>query len=232
MKPTKSNHTVLMLALLALLSTLNLQLSTVFAQGTAFSYQGRLNNNGSPATGIYDLRFTIYDAVTNGNVVSGVLTNTATPVTNGLFAVTLDFGNGVFTGPARWLELDVRTNGSGAFTTLLPRQQILPTPYAIMANTASNLLGTLPVAQLGAGTANINISGNASTATSATSATTAGSAATATTANNFSGPLLGDVTGTQSATVVSTVGGVTAANVAGGANAANAATSLNTAIRL
>jgi hypothetical protein len=174
----------------------------------------------------------VYNAGVSGNPVGGPLTNAATAVTNGLFTVTLDFGPGVFTGPPRWLELDVRTNGSGAFTTLLPRQQILPTPYAIMANTASNLLGTLPVAQLGAGTANINISGNASTATSATSATTAGSAATATTANNFSGPLLGDVTGTQSATVVSTVGGVTAANVAGGANAANAATSLNTAIRL
>jgi hypothetical protein len=148
MKPTKSNHIVLTFALLTCLSAFNSQLSTAFAQGTAFSYQGRLNNNGSPATGIYDLRFTIYDAVTNGNVVSGVLTNAATSVTNGLFAVTLDFGNGVFTGPARWLELDVRTNGSGAFTTLLPLQPLLPMPYAVMANSASNLLGTLPAAQL------------------------------------------------------------------------------------
>jgi len=47
-------------------------------------------------------------------------------------------------------------------------------------------------------------------------------------ANNFSGPLAGDVTGTQSATVVSSVGGQSAANVASGTNAANAATSLNT----
>ena len=120
----------------------------LFRSGTAFTYQGQLNANGSVANGIYDLRFTIYDAVTSGNVVSGVLTNAATPVANGLFTVTLDFGAGVFTGPARWLVLDVRTNGSGAFTTLLPRQPLLPMPYAIMANTASNLLGTLPAAQL------------------------------------------------------------------------------------
>ena len=56
----------------------------------------------------------------------------------------------------------------------------------------------------------------------ATSATTAGSA------TDFTGALAGDVTGTQGATVVSAVGGVSAANVANGANLANAATSANT----
>ena len=136
------------LALLAL-STLNAQLSTVFAQGTAFSYQGRLNDGANPANGIYDLRFTVYDSTNSpGNLIAGPLTNSATGVTNGLFTVTLDFGPGVFTGPERWLELDVRTNGNGAFTTLLPFQPILPMPYSIMANTASNLLGPLPAAQL------------------------------------------------------------------------------------
>ena len=120
----------------------------VTAQDTAFTYQGQLQNNGSPANGLYDLRFMVWDALTNGNMVAGPLTNSATGVTNGLFTVTLDFGPGVFTGPARWLELDVRTNGSGAFTTLLPLQQFLPMPYSIMANTASNLLGTLPAAQV------------------------------------------------------------------------------------
>ena len=57
---------------------------------------------------------------------------------------------------------------------------------------------------------------NADTATSATSAT------------NFNGSLVGDVTGTQSATVISSVGGLTASNVASGATLANNATSLNT----
>jgi hypothetical protein len=66
----------------------------------------------------------------------------------------------------------------------------------------------------------------AQTALTATSAT---SATTATTAGNFSGSLSGDVTGTQNATVVSTVSGVSATNVASGANAANAATSANSA---
>ena len=56
-----------------------------------------------------------------------------------------------------------------------------------------------------------------------------GNATTATTATNFSGALIGDVTGTQGATVVSLVGGQTAANVAAATVLANAATSANTA---
>ena len=135
------------LALLAFASISFLGAPT-FAQGTAFSYQGHLNDNGSPANGIYDLRFTVCDALTNGDILAGPVTNSATGVSNGLFTVTLDFGGGVFTGPARWLQLDVQTNGNGTFTTLLPRQPILPTPYAIMAGTASNLSGTLPASQL------------------------------------------------------------------------------------
>ena len=100
---------------LALLATLDSQFSTAFGQGTAFSYQGRLNDGGSPATGIYDLRFTVCDALASGNVVAGPLTNSATGVTNGLFMVMLDFG-GVFNGSNYWLEIAARTNGGGAFT--------------------------------------------------------------------------------------------------------------------
>ena len=130
------------------LSALTSQLPTAHAQSTAFSYQGRLNDGGNAANGLYDLRFAVWDAVTNGNAVSGLLTNPYTPIANGLFSVTLDFGADVFSGPGRWLEIGVRTNGTGAFTELSPRQPLLPAPYAIMANSASNLLGTLPAAQL------------------------------------------------------------------------------------
>jgi hypothetical protein len=114
--------------------TLLLGLSQALAQGTAFTYQGRLSDAGSPATGLYDFRFSIYDALTNGNAVAGPNTNAATGVTNGLFIVALDFGAGVFTGPGRWLDIGVRTNGSsGSFTGLAPRQAITAAPYAIAA---------------------------------------------------------------------------------------------------
>jgi hypothetical protein len=117
------------------------------AQGTAFSYQGKLNDGGSPATGSYDLRFAVFSAVTNGIQNSAYLTNTATGVSNGLFSVTLDFGAGIFTGSNYWLDVSVRTNGGAGFTALVPRQPILPVPYAIFANSASNLLGVLTAAQ-------------------------------------------------------------------------------------
>ena len=76
----KTNPLIILIILT--LSTLNAQLC---AQGTAFTYQGRLNNGASLASGIYDLPFTIYDSNAGGNVVAGPLTNSPTYVSNGLF---------------------------------------------------------------------------------------------------------------------------------------------------
>ena len=120
----------------------------VSAQGTAFNYQGRLNDAGSPANASYDFRFIVYNAVTNGSQVSVPLTNFAVAVSSGLFSVTLDFGAGVFAGTNEWLDIAVRAVGVTNFTTLFPRQPVLPVPYAIFATGASNLLGTLPATQI------------------------------------------------------------------------------------
>jgi hypothetical protein len=114
------------------------------AQGTAFTYQGQLLKNGIPANGSYDLQFVLFTTNQFGSPVTPILTNAAVPVNNGLFTTTLDFGAGVFTGTNYWLDISVRTNGGSGFTTLAPRQFLMPTPYAIFANTASNVLGTVP----------------------------------------------------------------------------------------
>ena len=125
MKTTK-----LILTWAALLSVaFNLQLH---AQSSAFTYQGSLSDNGSPATGIYDLQFTIYAAATNG-VALGAVTNTATEVSGGGFTVMLDFGTDLFDGSDRWLEIGAVTNGGGPFETLAPRQPLTPVPYALRA---------------------------------------------------------------------------------------------------
>src|SRR5215831_11856972 len=96
------------------------------AQGTAFSYQGQLGDSGAPANGSYDFRFAIFNAVTNGSQIGLPVTNAAVNVSNGLFNVTLDFGPGIFTGSSCWLDIGVRTNAGTSFTTLTPRQPVLP----------------------------------------------------------------------------------------------------------
>ena len=113
------------------------------AQGTAFTYQGRLSNGTNAANGSYDLSFALFKVASGGSAVAGPLTNSATGVSNGLFIVTLDFGN-VFNGTEYWLEIGVRTNGNGTFITLTPRQAVTPTPYAIFAEGASNVVGVVP----------------------------------------------------------------------------------------
>ncbi len=118
------------------------------AQGTAFTYQGQLQNNGSPASGTYDLTFALFNTNTSGVALAGPVTNDAVVVTNGLFTVLIDFGPGVFTGQINWLEIAVETNGVNTFTTLAPRQQLTPMPYAIYAESASGLSGTLSASQL------------------------------------------------------------------------------------
>jgi len=134
---------------LLIISALFTTVTSAFAQGTAFTYQGRLNDNGQPANRSYDLTFTLFGANNGGSQVGNTFTNTPTSVASGLFTATLDFGPGIFTGANLWLEVAVRTNGSaGGYTTLSPRQPILPTPYAILANTANNLAGPLPATNL------------------------------------------------------------------------------------
>ena len=118
------------------------------AQGTAFTYQGGLNYNGSPANGNFDFQFSLYPADTGGAAIAGPVTNAAVSVSNGQFTVMLDFGAGAFTGENRFLEIGVGTNGAGTFSVLAPRQPVSATPYAIFANSVSNLVGALPATQL------------------------------------------------------------------------------------
>jgi hypothetical protein len=125
--------------LLALLSLLDP--SRLLAQNTAFTYQGRLNSGGAPASGQYEVSFALYDAATNGNVVGTPITLAPVAVSNGLFTATLDFGIGAFTGAKRWLELSVTVfNSDQPVVTLAPRQPITGTPYAIHAATALTLI--------------------------------------------------------------------------------------------
>ncbi len=136
---TLFKYTLQIVLPVALVSTLNLQLSTTFAQGTAFTYQGQLADGGAPVDGYYDLTFSIWNNATGPAQVGITLTNPGTRIGNGLFSVTLDFGYNIFSGEPRWVEIGVRTNGLDHFTPLSPRQRLQPTPYAMHAEFAGNI---------------------------------------------------------------------------------------------
>ena len=139
------------------LSTFNAHLSTAMAQGTAFTYQGQLQSNGGLASGTYNLTFSLYTNSAGGTAVASPVTNSAVAVTNGLFAVAIDFGGGVWNGETNWLQIGVETNGGASFTPLSPRQQLTPAPYAIFAEgaTAAGIRGAI---------ASANVSGSYSNA--------------------------------------------------------------------
>jgi hypothetical protein len=138
-----------LLLIVAVLCSLLIFSHSASAQGTAFTYQGRLNSGGSPANGNYDIAFSLYAVNAGGGAIAGPVTNSAVVVTNGLFTTTVNFGN-VFTGASNWLQIAVSSNGANAFSNLLPRQQSTPVPYAVYAESANatNLVGTIPAGNL------------------------------------------------------------------------------------
>jgi hypothetical protein len=120
-----------------------MHLST-FAQSTAFTYQGTIDDGGQPANGSYDFEFALFDAAEAGTQLGSPVTINGVIVAEGSFTLNLDFG-AEFPGDARWLEIRVKqaaaSSGSeaiGTFTVLTPRQQIASSPYAIKSLLATN----------------------------------------------------------------------------------------------
>jgi hypothetical protein len=116
----------------------SLMLATqLFAQdpvSTAFTYQGQLKEGGVPADGVdYDFRFRLFDDPAAGTQVGDALFFNDQTVENGLFTLELDFGAGIFTGDALWLEVGVKRQPLDPFTVLSPRQPLDAAPYALYA---------------------------------------------------------------------------------------------------
>lgn len=106
--------------------------------GTTFTYQGKLESAGQPASGLHDLKFRLFDAASGGAQVGPELCVNDVNVVNGTFTVLLDFG-AQFSGASRHIEIDVRADtgldcsDQTGYETLAPRQNITPTPYALFA---------------------------------------------------------------------------------------------------
>ncbi|MHC4676764.1 MAG: autotransporter outer membrane beta-barrel domain-containing protein, partial [Planctomycetota bacterium] len=130
----KSTKMLTILVLVLGLVVCTTEVSEAAPMGTAFTYQGRLMDANSAADELYDFQFKLYDEPGGGSQLGSDVNNPDVDVIDGYFTVELDFGSGVFDGNAVWLEIGVRPgdqNDPNAYTTLIPRQEVTPVPYAL-----------------------------------------------------------------------------------------------------
>ncbi len=179
----------------------------------------------------YQLPITITTTGTGAATLSGTTLNiptVASAVNASTISGTLAVANGG-TGVTTLTGL-VKGNGTSAMTTA-----VAGTDY--VAPSGTFYVGTTQIAHNRSSAAQtltgVSIDGNAATATTAssagyaTTANSANSATSATTALNFTGSLVGDVSGTQGATVIG-IGKVTNTMLAGGITVAKGGTGATT----
>lgn len=116
--------------------------------GTGFTYQGFLEDSGSPVNDDCDFQFSLWDMASGGTQIGVTQTETAVPVTNGRFTVLLNdteqYGSNGLIGQARWLRIAVRCPaGAGGYTTLSPRQELTGAPYAHSLRPGAVISGTV-----------------------------------------------------------------------------------------
>src|ERR1051325_7260995 len=97
---------------------------------TAFTYQGRLKDNGQNANGLYDLEFKLFTAATGGTQLGPTSCANNVLVTDGLFTATVDFGQQHGTPGQQFIEMSVRTDtgldcsNESSFFVLAPRSPL------------------------------------------------------------------------------------------------------------
>lgn len=126
-----------------LLATVMNSQAAVTPQTTTFTYQGQLNAGGTlPSGQTYYFTFTLYDALTGGNVVGTPINQSLLIGSGGLFTTDLDFGQ-IFNGQQYWLEIQVGAS-AGNKQVLSARQLITAVPVAQYAlNSPAGKVGSL-----------------------------------------------------------------------------------------
>tara|TARA_R110002072_G_scaffold42064_6_gene117662 strand:+ start:7652 stop:9151 length:1500 start_codon:yes stop_codon:yes gene_type:complete len=119
------------------LSAIGLCAPMAAAQSTAFTYQGSLQRDGSPANGLHNIRFRVFDDLVHGapdTQIGPVITIPNVMVVDGLFSLELDLGSEVLASTEeRYLRIDVQAVGDGGYLRMDPRQRISATPRAVSA---------------------------------------------------------------------------------------------------
>lgn len=124
--------------LLLLVPVIVLSCGLAAAQTIVFSYQGKLPNSVTPATGSFEMEFKLFDAAAGGNQIGATVSLSDVEVKTRSFSVQLDFGAAAFSGADRFIEISVRRQGSESFAVISPREQMLSVPFAIRALSAAS----------------------------------------------------------------------------------------------
>lgn len=164
-----------------------------------FTYQGKLENAGSPYTGTVTVTLGLFTTATGG-VATRTQSFPGTTVTNGVFSVTAtNFVASNFNGDARYLEISV--NDGVTSTTLAPRQEVTWAAMAMHAKKAETVTGSVPAGQItgtlnpsilsGTGVTNANVTfGNGGAAFSSLAGTAPFSVSNSTKVTNLNSDLL------------------------------------------
>lgn len=103
---------------------LALALTSPAIEANPFTFQGFLEQSGSPLDGNANLAFKLFNASSGGTQIGSTITANAYPVLNGVFTIDLNFAGVMFQDEHRWLQVEI--NGIPMGT----RIEILPTPLA------------------------------------------------------------------------------------------------------
>ncbi len=133
------NNSIFRLSLVALIWLITTHVA--LAQGTPFTYQGKLTDGGNPSNGTFDFQVKLFDTVTVGTGVQqgGTVIASNVQVTSGIFTVQLDFGSSVFPGVARFLEalnrdLRYQLTVIGTFAQAIVARKVTRNRFTIKTN--------------------------------------------------------------------------------------------------
>lgn len=115
-------------------------LSVAESGKSSMSYQGYLvdQNSGTPVDGIRDIKATLYDSLTNGNVILPTQVFNSTTVDKGVFSIIVkNITPIVLSGDNAYLQISVND------TNLVPRVRLLASPYSITCKSIDGVTATI-----------------------------------------------------------------------------------------
>jgi hypothetical protein len=115
----------------ALVAAFTFALAAAPSMAQNFTYQGKLQDAGLPASGNFDMQFQVFPVAVGGVQIGVTDTRLGVPVVDGLFSTEVSAISGAAIGPDLFLAIAIRPAGSpGPFTPISPRTRITVAPLA------------------------------------------------------------------------------------------------------